>query len=79
NARRTSATRGEQVIRRILGIDLKMRQYQQGSAFVRAVVDEAGMAAFNQVWTAPETLPTRDEFDSPLRWLARVDGTRPAR
>ena len=79
NARRTSATRGEQAIRRILGIDLKMRQYQQGSAFVRAVVDEAGMAAFNQVWTSPETLPTRDEFDSPLRWLARVDGTRPPR
>ncbi|MHB1877524.1 MAG: zinc-dependent metalloprotease, partial [Streptosporangiaceae bacterium] len=79
NARRTSATRGEQAIRRILGIDLKLRQYQQGSAFVRAVVGEAGMAAFNQVWTSPETLPTRDEFDSPLRWLARVDGTRPPR
>ncbi|MHB1594024.1 MAG: zinc-dependent metalloprotease [Streptosporangiaceae bacterium] len=79
NARRTTATRGEQAIRRILGIDLKLRQYEQGSAFVRAVVDEAGMAGFNQVWASPETLPTRDEFDSPLRWLARVDGTRPPR
>ena len=30
NARRSTGNRGEQVIRRILGIDLKMRQYQQG-------------------------------------------------
>jgi len=74
NARRTSGNRGEQVIRKILGIDLKMRQYEQGSAFVRAVVDEAGMASFNRVWTSPQTLPTRAEFASPGLWLERMDG-----
>jgi coenzyme F420 biosynthesis associated uncharacterized protein len=73
NARRSSANRGEQVIRRILGIDLKMRQYQQGEAFVRAIVDEAGMGTFNRVWTSPQTLPTKDEFVDPLRWLRRID------
>ncbi len=76
NARRSSGNRGEQVIRRILGIDLKMRQYQQGEAFVRAVVDEAGMAAFNQVWTSPQTLPTKTEFANPTQWLERMDGVR---
>jgi coenzyme F420 biosynthesis associated uncharacterized protein len=75
NARRTSGNRGEQVIRKILGIDLKMRQYQQGAAFVRTVVTEAGMATFNRVWTSPETLPSREELASPQRWLERVDGT----
>ncbi|HUC59264.1 MAG TPA: zinc-dependent metalloprotease [Streptosporangiaceae bacterium] len=75
NARRSSGNRGEQVIRRLLGIDLKMRQYQQGEAFVRAVVDEAGMATFNRVWTSPETLPTREEFLNPGRWLERVGGS----
>lgn len=74
NARRGSGNRGEQAIRKILGIDLKMRQYQQGSAFVRAVVGQAGMASFNRVWTSPQTLPTREELGSPLRWLERVDG-----
>jgi coenzyme F420 biosynthesis associated uncharacterized protein len=74
NARRSTGNRGEQVIRRILGIDLKMRQYQQGSAFVRAVVDTAGMATFNRVWTSPETLPTSQEFAEPVRWLERMDG-----
>jgi coenzyme F420 biosynthesis associated uncharacterized protein len=70
--RRGSAGRVEQVIRRILGIDLKMKQYAEGSRFVTAVVDSAGMAEFNKVWTAPETLPTRDELASPADWLARV-------
>ena len=41
-ARRGSGDRIEQAIRRILGIDLKMKQYEQGSRFVKAVVDEAG-------------------------------------
>jgi len=74
NARRATGNRGEQAIRRILGIDLKMKQYQQGSAFVRAVVDEAGMASFNRIWTSPEALPTKAEFASPLTWLQRMDG-----
>ena len=77
NARRTSGTnRLEQAIRRILGIDLKMRQYQQGAAFVSAVVGEAGMETFNRVWTSPETLPTKEEIASPRRWLERVGGSQ---
>jgi coenzyme F420 biosynthesis associated uncharacterized protein len=74
SARRVSGGRIEQAIRRILGIDLKMKQYEQGSRFVKTVVEEAGMEVFNKVWTSPETLPTRDEITSPQSWLARVDG-----
>jgi coenzyme F420 biosynthesis associated uncharacterized protein len=77
SARRGSAGRIEQAIRRVLGIDLKMKQYEQGSRFVRAVVDEAGMATFNKVWTSPETLPTRDELQNPRSWLERVDRGTP--
>jgi coenzyme F420 biosynthesis associated uncharacterized protein len=76
SARRVSAGRIEQAIRRILGIDLKMKQYEQGSRFVKAVVDEAGMGVFNKVWTSRETLPTREEITDPQSWLARVDGYR---
>jgi coenzyme F420 biosynthesis associated uncharacterized protein len=72
NARRGSTGRVEQILRRILGIDLKMRQYAEGSKFVRTVVEEAGMAGFNKVWTSPETLPTRGELSRPADWLARV-------
>lgn len=72
NARRGSAGRIEQVIRRVLGIDLKMKQYAQGSKFVKTVVEDAGMETFNRIWTGPETLPTKDELSSPHDWLARV-------
>jgi coenzyme F420 biosynthesis associated uncharacterized protein len=78
SARRGSAGRMEQAIRRVLGIDLKMKQYEQGSRFVKAVVDEAGMAAFNRVWTSPDTLPTREELQDPHAWLERVDRGTPA-
>jgi coenzyme F420 biosynthesis associated uncharacterized protein len=70
--RRGSAGRMEQILRRILGIDLKMKQYEQGSRFVSTVVAEAGMAGFNKVWTSPETLPTRAELAEPREWLERV-------
>jgi coenzyme F420 biosynthesis associated uncharacterized protein len=74
SARRGSGNRIEQALRRILGIDLKMKQYEQGSRFVKAVVSEAGMPAFNKVWTSPETLPTLAEITNPHAWLERVDG-----
>jgi coenzyme F420 biosynthesis associated uncharacterized protein len=70
--RRGSTGRMEQILRRILGIDLKMKQYEQGSQFVTTVVAEAGMAGFNRVWTSPETLPTRAEISNPRDWLERV-------
>jgi putative hydrolase len=74
SARRVSGGRIEQAIRRILGIDLKMKQYEQGSRFVKTVVEEAGMGVFNRVWISPESLPTRDEITNPQSWLARVGG-----
>jgi coenzyme F420 biosynthesis associated uncharacterized protein len=72
SSRRSSAGRIEQTLRRLLGIDLKMKQYAEGSKFVTTVVEEAGMSAFNKVWTSPETLPTRDEIVHPGEWLDRV-------
>ena len=75
NARRGTAGRMEKAIRRILGIDLKMKQYAQGSRFVREVVDEAGMAVFNKVWASPQTLPTSAELGAPHAWLERVGGS----
>jgi coenzyme F420 biosynthesis associated uncharacterized protein len=72
NERRGTAGRLERTLRRILGIDLKMKQYAQGSRFVRTVVEQAGMATFNKVWTSPATLPTREEIVTPQLWLDRV-------
>ncbi|WP_238148319.1 zinc-dependent metalloprotease [Rothia halotolerans] len=69
-----SATRGvlERMIRKALGMDLKMRQYQDGQKFVQAVVDRRGMEAFNRIWERAEHLPSEREIHDPQRWIARV-------
>jgi coenzyme F420 biosynthesis associated uncharacterized protein len=68
----------DRVVRRLLGLDVKMRQYAEGRVFVRGVVDAIGMDAFNAVWTSPETLPRRAELAAPMDWVQRVHGFRPA-
>jgi coenzyme F420 biosynthesis associated uncharacterized protein len=73
-ARRHSVGRIEQALRRILGIDLKMKQYAEGARFVRSVVSDVGIEGFNRVWTSPETLPTRAEIANPRSWVNRVIG-----
>jgi uncharacterized protein (DUF2342 family) len=42
--------------------------------FVRAVVDQVGMAGFNKVWVAPENLPSKAEIGDPEAWVRRVHG-----
>ena len=62
----------EGLLRRVLGLDAKMRQYRDGERFVRRVVDEAGIDGFNRVWTSPNTLPTQAEIADPAAWIRRV-------
>ncbi|MFG3228330.1 zinc-dependent metalloprotease [Kitasatospora sp. NPDC048194] len=66
------ANRLDLMLRRLLGMDAKLRQYQDGAVFVRAVVEQVGMEGFNRVWTSPNTLPTKDEIHDPAAWVARV-------
>ena len=69
----------DKIIRRLLGLDAKMRQYRDGAAFCKAVIAEVGMDGLNQVWTSPATLPTMAEIADPKLWLARMSSdTAPA-
>jgi len=84
SARRVSGGRIEQAIRRILGIDLKMKQYEQGSRFVKTVVEEAGGGrneahSHRQDPRAPAHPWTRDErgCGEPACRCWRRDGRRP--
>lgn len=70
--RRQSPTAIDAVARRALGMDVKLRQYSEGAAFVRAIVDARGMSGFNRVWESTTTLPTRREILEPDRWLERI-------
>ncbi len=74
--RRQSPNPVDRIMRQLLGMDLKMKQYEEGAAFVRQVVAQVGMAEFNKVWTSRETLPSIEEIRSPSQWIERV--VRPA-
>ena len=73
-ARRKGGGLLDRVLRTLLGVEAKVRQYAEGAAFTRAVIDAVGMEGFNAVWSAPDTLPTRPEIADPSRWLHRVHG-----
>jgi uncharacterized protein (DUF2342 family) len=62
------------VLRRLLGVDLKLKQYADGNRFVTAVIKGAGRDGFNRVWESPETLPTKQEVNDPSAWMSRVLG-----
>ncbi|MFC5788152.1 MULTISPECIES: zinc-dependent metalloprotease [Streptomyces] len=70
--RQKGASRLDLALRKLLGLDAKLRQYRDGERFVRAVVNEVGMDGFNRVWTSPNTLPTKAEIAKPADWVARV-------
>ncbi|WP_104525903.1 zinc-dependent metalloprotease [Blastococcus atacamensis] len=67
----------DRVLRRLLGLEQKMKQYAEGRIFVGGVVDLAGMEGFNRVWEGPQNLPRIEELTNPERWVERVLG-RPA-
>ncbi|MGN6188493.1 MAG: zinc-dependent metalloprotease [Conexibacter sp.] len=70
--RRRSQSAPARLLARLLGLEMKLRQYEQGKRFCDAVVREAGVQALNRVWIAPEMLPSSAELDAPLRWLERT-------
>ena len=73
-ARRRGGGMLDRLLRALLGVEAKVRQYAEGSAFTKHVVDTVGMAGFNTVWTSPQTLPSRAEITDPGAWLRRVHG-----
>ena len=64
-----------EVISRLLGMELKLRQYKLGKTFCDAVADEAGIDGLNRVWSASEALPSADELERPSLWLERMGHT----
>ncbi|HEX2127219.1 MAG TPA: zinc-dependent metalloprotease [Thermoleophilaceae bacterium] len=76
DARRRSRSAPERVIERLLGLNIKLQQYELGKAFCDAVAGKAGIEGLNRVWEAPEALPTLAELSRPEAWLERT-GSRP--
>ena len=78
NRRRRSQSTLSRIIARLLGLDLKLRQYEQGKTFCDAVVEQGGTKALQHVFSSPEALPTLAELRDPPAWLARTGSERDA-
>ncbi len=70
--RRRSRSAPQRIIERLLGFDVKLRQYEQGKQFADAVVGLAGIEGLNRVWSSPEALPSAGELQHPRQWLERT-------
>jgi coenzyme F420 biosynthesis associated uncharacterized protein len=60
------------LLERVLGFELKMRQYRDGKRFCDLVVERAGIEGLNRAWAAPHAVPTLAELADPDAWIART-------
>ncbi|MBV9604241.1 MAG: zinc-dependent metalloprotease [Solirubrobacterales bacterium] len=70
--RRKSQSGLSRLVARLLGLELKLRQYEQGKFFCDAIVRERGPEALRHLWSGPEVLPTLAELRDPQAWLDRT-------
>jgi putative hydrolase len=62
----------QRAIGHLIGLEMKLRQYEMGQAFCEHVHAQGGPPALGHLWSGPEQLPTLAELREPERWLRRV-------
>jgi coenzyme F420 biosynthesis associated uncharacterized protein len=75
---RRQQTRGPaRLLQQLIGIEAKLRQYEEGERFIAAVEDSGGPELLDRAWRGPEWLPSLVEIRNPSAWISRV-GPAPA-
>jgi coenzyme F420 biosynthesis associated uncharacterized protein len=64
------------VLEKLLGLELKLRQYEVGKRFCDGVAEREGVGGLHRVFDSPDSLPTWAELEDPDSWIGRV--LRPA-
>src|ERR1019366_5164608 len=75
--RRRRASLPSRLLQQLVGLEAKLRQYEAGGRFIRAVEATGGPELLNRVWEGPEMLPTMDEIRHPETWVTRIGPARP--
>jgi putative hydrolase len=60
------------VFERLLGIEMKREQYEQGLAFCETVVELTDESMLARMWASAEAMPSLPEIEEPRLWLART-------
>jgi len=63
---------GKAALTALLGLSVDRALVSAGRTFCAAVIDRAGIAVLNEVWAAPDNLPTEAEIKDPFAWMERV-------
>jgi uncharacterized protein (DUF2342 family) len=72
DSRRSEPAQAEQMLNRMLGLELTDDQFRIGAGFCDEVERRWGADALHRVWEAPENLPDLAELRDPVGWAARV-------
>ena len=71
--RRTQKGLPWRVLEKLLGLELKMRQYETGRRFCDAVVAEGGPELLARAWRGPDCPAQRERSSNSRRlWTARI-------
>lgn len=72
-ARRKEMNLGAKLLQRLIGLEAKLNQYEQGEEFIAAIEEVGGASLLNRAFERPENLPTLVEIREPSAWLARIE------
>ena len=59
---------------KLIGIEMKMRQYEEGAKFINEVERLASWEALSMAWESEDSLPTIEEIRDARLWLDRMSG-----
>ncbi|GAG77519.1 unnamed protein product, partial [marine sediment metagenome] len=62
----------EKIFRKIIGIELKLKQYEMGQKFANYIHKKMNMIGLNLLYENEKNIPTIDEIKNPDKWINRV-------
>jgi coenzyme F420 biosynthesis associated uncharacterized protein len=72
DGRRKQTNLVQRVINNVIGLEMKLRQYELGQAFCERIAERGGAKAVSYLWESPEHIPSVEELRAPETWLSRV-------
>ncbi len=77
--RRQQVRGAARLLQQAIGLEAKMKQYEQGERFIESVEAVGGPELLERVWSGPEWLPSLMEIREPGLWIERARaGVAPA-
>ncbi|MCU1454770.1 MAG: Coenzyme biosynthesis-associated protein [Acidimicrobiales bacterium] len=73
--RRQQGNPAARILQKLIGLEAKLKQYEQGERFIEAVERTGGTDLLEVAWEMPGNLPTIHEIRDPDTWIARVRAT----